>query len=81
LIQLTRRKRRQNRPRSRGVLEKYKDIVKETARKVIGHKRGSIKEKWISKAPVMLSTNDDYSKQEGTSHKYWESVKQGIGCI
>jgi len=26
-----------------------KDVVKEMARKVIGHKRGSIKEKWISK--------------------------------
>jgi len=24
------------------------DVVKETARKVIGHKQGSIKEKWIS---------------------------------
>jgi len=27
-----------------------KDVVKKTARKVIGHKRGSIKENWISKS-------------------------------
>jgi len=62
-------------------LKNIKDVVMKTARKVIGHKRCSIMEKWISKCT--WDTIDErrlLNSKEGTSHEYWETVKRCCEC-
>jgi len=48
------------------------DVVKETARKVIGHKQGSIKEKWISN-----STSDAIDERRLLKAKKEQVVNTG----